>query len=196
MTTDHPAPPPEFSRVVHADRVQSGETIAITADAAERRALAERFELEEIGSLTAALRLDRVRGGRMIRVSGRLEADVVQTCVVSLEAVPARVEERFAALFAPEDMVPELDESFEIDPVTLEDETPEPMDHGRIDLGELTAQHLSLALDPYPRAPGIAFDGPAEHEAPAEGAAELVLEEAEPERPNPFAALAKLKRPD
>ena len=51
--------------------------------------------------------------------------------------------------------------------------------------GELTTQHLSLALDPYPRCPGIDFEDHIEEE-----------DEAPVERPNPFLALAKLKRPD
>ena len=54
-----------------------------------------------------------------------------------------------------------------------EEDPPEPIRAGRMELGELVAQHLSLALDPYPRKPGA--------ELPAE-----VVPPDEPERrPSP-----------
>jgi uncharacterized metal-binding protein YceD (DUF177 family) len=162
----------------------------IEADAKERAALAERLELEEIRSLRATFRLRRVRG-EMVRVRGRVEAEVVQTSVVSLEPVENRVEEEIEALFAPPELVPEDDLELSIDPLGEDD--PEPMENGRIDLGELAAQHLSLALDPYPRRPEEALDPAlgevAESGPPHPGEAA----EEEPPRRNPFAALAKLK---
>lgn len=180
---------PEFSRVVIADKVQHRELVEeIAPTEAERRALAERFELEAIGAFTATVRLRRVHGGRMIRVDGHLEADVVQTCVVTLESVPAHVSEDFGAIFAPPELVPDEDE-VEFDMVSIEEDQPEPMPNGRIDIGELAAQHLSLALDPYPRAPGVEYDPVAEHE---EGGDAGTAEDG-PRKPNPFAALAKLK---
>ena len=50
---------------------------------------------------------------------------------------------------------------------------------GRIDLGAIVAEHLALGLDPYPRSPGVAFDGHIEDDPAAD--------------PSPFAALAALK---
>lgn len=184
---------PEFSRVVIADKVQHRELVEeIAPTEAERRALAERFELEAIGALTARVRLRRVHGGKMIRVDGHLEADVVQTCVVTLESVPAHVSEDFGAIFAPPELVPDDDE-VEFDMVSIEEDQPEPMVNGRIDIGELTAQHLSLALDPYPRAPGVAYDPVAEHEEGVDAAEPGDGGDGGDRRPNPFAALAKLK---
>jgi len=56
---------------------------------------------------------------------------------------------------------------------------------GWIDLGELAAEQLGLAIDPYPRKPDA--------EVPAEWKGELAAAPAAVERPNPFAALEKLK---
>ncbi len=39
-----------------------------------------------------------------------------------------------------------------------DDEWPEPIVEGRIDIGEAVAQQLALALDPYPRKPGISLE--------------------------------------
>ena len=181
----HSEPTPEFSRMVKADTVQRGEVVeVIEADAAERTALAARFELEAIDRLTATVRLTRTRGGEMVRVAGELEADVVQTCVVTLESVRNSVKDGFEALFAPPELVPDADDEMEFDASMAEEDIIEPIVNGRIDIGELTAQHLSLALDPYPRAPGVELPEAAVDEE----------EDAAEERPNPFAALAKLKR--
>lgn len=197
-------PAPEFSRVVAADTVQRKEVVeVIEAGEAERRKLAERLELEAIDSLKAKLRLKRVRGGQMVRVVGELDADVVQTCVVTLESVRNHVHDTFEALFAPESLIPDSGDEMEFDLASLEEDMPEPMVNNRIDIGELTAQHLSLALDPYPRCPGVEL--PAEYTMIDEdqddedgegGDGEDGAEAApEPERPNPFAVLSQLKRP-
>ena len=187
-------PAPEFSRIVRADAVHRGEVVeTIEATEAERKALAERFELEAIGSLRATLRLRSVRGGKMVRVTGELEAEVVQTCVLTLDPVPARVAESFGALFAPESLIPKPEDEIDIDPFLSDEDSPEPMSNGRIDIGELTAQHLSLALDPYPQAEGAAFPGFSEDSGEeAEGEEEGPAAAAGV--PNPFAALERLKR--
>jgi uncharacterized metal-binding protein YceD (DUF177 family) len=177
-------PPPEFSRIVQADSVQRGEVVeVIEANEAERTALAARLELEAIGRLKATIRLKRTQGGEMVRAVGELEADVVQTCVVTLESVHNSVKDQFESLYAPPTLVPEFPDEMDFDASMADEDVIEPIVNGRIDIGELTAQHLSLALDPYPRCPGV--------ELP-EGVEDV--EEVE-ERPNPFAALERLKRP-
>ena len=184
-------PAPEFSRIVPADAVRRADvTETIEATETERKALAERLELEAIGSLTATVKLRAVRGGQMIRVSGQLEADVVQTCVVTLEPVPAHVSESFDALFAPPSMIEDQGLEVDFDPSLSDEDIPEPMENNRIDIGELTAQHLSLGLDPYPHAEGVEFEDYREHEG-EETAEDEVAEE--PEKPNPFAVLQQLK---
>jgi uncharacterized metal-binding protein YceD (DUF177 family) len=179
--TDHEIAP-EFSRTILADKVGTDETVqTIKAKPDECLKLAERLDLRSVENLSATIRLRRIRGGKMIRVSGQLEADVVQTCVVTLEHVAAHVSDEFETIFAPAHLIPAV--APEIDAEA--EDPPEPLIDNRIDLGELTTQHLSLALDPYPRCPGIGFEDHIEEE-----------EEAPAERPNPFLALAKLKRPD
>lgn len=176
-------PKAEFSRTIPVDRLRRGVVSEhIDANEHERQALAERFELEAVGRLTADVRLEALPNG-MVRVSGRLEAAVVQTCVVSLESVPADVSENFSALFAPPEMIGDEDGDIEIDFEALaeaEDDLPEPIVNHRIDIGELAAQHLSLALDPYPRAPDAAFEEIIEHEEPEGGYDALNDEETGP----------------
>ena len=73
------------------------------------------------------------------------------------------------------------DKEVEIDPES--EDPPEPLEGGALDLGELVSEELALALDPYPRKPGVApvdlsFGAP---------------EEESDEEDSPFAALAALK---
>ncbi|WP_044560838.1 DUF177 domain-containing protein [Azospirillum sp. B4] len=208
---------PEFSRPVIADKVSSRESVEkITATPAERAALAKRLDLVSLDSLTALVRLRRIRGGQMVRVTGELEAQVVQSCVVTLEPLPASVRDEFQALFAPAHLVPKDEDDLENLGLDDEVDPPEPIENGRIDIGELVAQHLSLALDPYPRkedaerflhvedweGEGEFPDAPNEppptmpDENDAESAADSAptpAAEAGEGKPNPFAALAKLR---
>lgn len=162
---------PEFSRPVGVNTLpRGGRTIAIEADEAERAALARRFGLLALDDFKARLTLTAGRGDTVV-VTGTLTAAVVQRCVVTLDPVPAAVEDEIEAVFA--DAAGRDEAEIEVDPLAAE---AEPLVDGRIDLGELAAQHLSLALDPYPRAP----DAP-------EPAAEPP--QAGPETRRPFAVL-------
>src|SRR3954466_6668864 len=116
----------EFSRFVEADSVGTHRMERrITANPEERTALAKRFELVGIERLEAVFSLKRAGGG-VIHVSGELEADVTQSCVVTRAPVPAKVAESFSADFADEDRrkTPELDLDFEAD------DPPEPIRNG------------------------------------------------------------------
>ncbi len=147
---------PEFSRLVQVDAIGAdGADIEMRADAAERAALAQRLGLQSIADLQLDVSFRRTAVG-LVRLNVDFLADVVQSCVVTLEPVAARVRDRFSLLCEGEQKRGKKDDTegevfvdpFGEDPV-------EPLDEGRIDVGELVAQHLSLSLDPYPRARGI-----------------------------------------
>ena len=164
----------ELMRVVNLERIHSDKAYYIvTALKEECKALAKRFNLIEIESLEARYDIDPVktsRGG--YNLSGKLHAVVVQSCVVTL--APVRevidvdidlqvVDKKYEEL---DPLDPELDDDFEYS--TFDE----------IDLGEITAQYLSLSLNPYPRAP--------------DSDASKVLEQFQ-DKKNPFAILEKLK---
>jgi uncharacterized metal-binding protein YceD (DUF177 family) len=169
----------EFSRPVPVERLGHDERVYdIEANTDERAALAARFGILAVESLTARLRLKRVAGGTLLRLAGHFSADVVQSCVVTLEPVPAHLEEDFVLTFSTE-----RDEEGEEVVVGLdEEEPPELIENGIIDLGEAAAEHLALALDPFPRAPNATFHG-GDEPAPEP-----------PAKASPFAALASLKK--
>jgi uncharacterized metal-binding protein YceD (DUF177 family) len=160
---------PELHRPLAIDRVgASGLHVTVEAGTAECAALARRMNLPAVLSLTCRFHLERDTADTLI-ARGHLVAEVVQTCIVSLDDFASSVEERFTVR-----CVPDGHESEDIDP-----EAPDEITYvdGMLDLGEAAAEQLALALDPYPRAPG----------------AELSELEAEAD-PRPFAALDALKR--
>lgn len=148
--TDSAATQVEFSRPISADQIGPQEIQReISANAVERARLAERFGLVSLDRLEAVLHLTRDRAG-LIQLRGRLEADLVQACVVTLEPVPAKLAESFMVAFGSSKRRSGSDVVIAID----ESDPPEELTEGRIDLGEAVAQQLAVALDPYPRAPG------------------------------------------
>ena len=176
-----PADPVEFSRPMALDRVSATQhREEITATGKELAALAQRFGLLSLDRLSASFTLKRVRKD-LVRAKGRVSAELVQACVVTLDPIPAHIDEKFEVDFL-EGVQPAVAD-IELDAEAAE--APEPVPHGWIDLGELAAEQLGLAIDPYPRKPDA--------EVPAEWKGDPVAAPAAVERPNPFAALEKLK---
>lgn len=168
---------PEFSRRLEVATLGSrGRELAISANPDERAALAARFGLLELSALSARVRLRPLAGGTLVRLEGDLLAELVQECVVTLEPVPARIADRFEMVFGP----PEAEER-EVVVAFDQEDPPEPIVDGAVDLGEAVVQALAERLDPFPRAPGAAHAGSADSEPP-------------PEPGSHFAALARLRR--
>jgi uncharacterized metal-binding protein YceD (DUF177 family) len=136
----------ELHRLVQADRIGPARLdVVVEATPAELVALTERMHIPAVESLRCSFHLMRLTA-ETILAEGRLQARVVQTCVVSLEDFPAEVDEAFRVRF-----VPAGQESDDPDP-EADDEIGYP--DGMLDLGEAAAEQLALALEPYPRAPG------------------------------------------
>ena len=166
----------EFSRPVRVDGLGAEpRAMSIAAEAEERGALARRFGLVEIASLSADASL--TRSGGEVKAKGRLRAEVVQSCVATSEPVGARIDEPFDIVFRPLPTEARPDEEVELSEGELDVVF---YDNAAIDLGEAVAETLALSLDPYPRAPG------SEEALRAAG----VKRE---EEAGPFAALASLR---
>lgn len=145
-------PAPELSRPFAVDRLgEGGAEERIVASPAERAAVAKRLDLLALDRLQATLNLRLIAGGTLLEIAGRIEAAVVQSCVVTLEPVPADLSLPVEIAYALTRAAPEEDEE-SVDP-----NAPEPLPLGGLDLGEEVVQLLSLGLDPYPRAPGAAL---------------------------------------
>ena len=144
------APAVELSRVVCTSHWHGPAlNMVVEAAADERRRLAARFGLQDVVSLRGELSLEQ-DDDDLFRLRGRLVADVIQTCVVSLEPIRTHVDESFERSYS---AAAKADATAE--PIDAEgDDPPDPMIEGKIDVGEALAEELGLALDPYPRLPG------------------------------------------
>jgi uncharacterized metal-binding protein YceD (DUF177 family) len=170
----------EFSRLYRIDALSTEPLrVEIEAGPDECEALARRFGLVAVDSLTAQAELSR--SGDAARAAGRLRARVTQSCVASAEPVEAEVAEDFQVDFRPLPDGDRPEEEVELGEGELDVAFYE---GGAIDLGEAVAQSLLLGLDPYPRSPAAEA---ALREAGVRSEDEARLEA------SPFAALAALK---
>lgn len=175
---------PEFSRPIALDRVGLKErAYEIEATGAECAALAERLGVLAVKSFAATIRLRLTGGGKIVRLSGHIKAELTQTCVVTLEPMESVVEEEFSRLYS----VEAADELAEV-VIEVDEDVPDPVEDGQIDIGEAAAEHLALAMDPFPRSPGAAFTPPPEEPPESRRTGGEQTEE----KPSPFAALASL----
>ena len=204
--TDDIAEPGAFSRPLSDGDLRAarrGLTISGEATPQERAAIAAEHDLQALDSMSFEARLEPFQSDGW-RLSGRVRAEAAQKCVVTLEPVPALVDASFERLWSPQ-----ADESAgdveaaggqvalfdaEAGPMSADawraaetgeeppeiERTPETIDPGAVALETFT-----LALDPYPRREGAAFQG-ATHGPPD---AEPLTDEAA----RPFASLEALK---
>ena len=150
-------PETEFSRPFSVADLHEAAERRIEASEAERHILARRFDVDSVDGLAADLRLIREMGA-IIRLEGRITADVTQTCVVTLESLKSHFEIVVHRRYAPPEAIAEEEEREEEIPFEEED-PPDVFRDGVIDLGDAVAELLSLEIDPFPRSEGAEFSG-------------------------------------
>jgi hypothetical protein len=188
-----PLPPPLSRPLAVEDVPAAGLDVTVEATEAEREALARDFGLAGLARLVGRFAITGTP--RRLKVSGRVEASLTQTCVVTLDPFDSDLTEDFDLIFAEPRSARTAGKAAAGQPPATSQaelsgepqsglhgeargEPPDDIIDGKIDLGALTAEFLALGLDPHPRKPGAAFEP---GEAPTAAAT------------SPFAALAKLK---
>lgn len=172
-----PPPPdsaPEFSRRIDIRQVES-KPGHFEAGEAERAALAKRFGLVRIDSLSADLEL--TRKDRQVEARGTLRAAFIQSCAISAEDLPVTLDEAVFFRFVPEADDHTPDEEVEL---TADDLDEIEYTGTHIDIGEAVAQSLAVAIDPFLTGPNAE-------------AARLAAGIGTPEDNGAFAALKGLK---
>lgn len=134
------------------------------ANAAERSAVAAHLELLSCDSLSVRYSLRPLDKGRAA-LAGELQADITQTCVVTLEPIASRLGATFALELWPASDLPTSD-SVSLD-VAVEDE-PEAIENGKIDVGRVVIEQMADRIDAYPRKPGTNFSWTDEKAAAAD----------------------------
>lgn len=159
-----------------------GREISLAPTAEQCAELARWAGVTSFDLLAAKVRLKKLGGG-YFGYEAEFATDVVQACVVTLEPVRARIAGEVrrgfhvveGARHAPakkcEIIVPSTT-------VMESEDEPEEISTSALDIAAPVLEELALAIDPYPRKPGVVFELPADAQAQAE---------------NPFAVLKKLK---
>jgi uncharacterized metal-binding protein YceD (DUF177 family) len=153
---------------------ETGRHSDIAADDSVRAAIAKEAGLAALPRLKAEFDLSR-HGADGLRLAGRVQATVIQNCVVTLEPIENEVDESIDLVFVPQ-ISPQADAAGP--PEADAEDPPETLRDGVVDLGAVATEFLLLGLDPYPRKPGAVLDVP----------------QAGDPSSHPFAALAALKK--
>lgn len=167
-------PSPPLSDIVRVNEIANGVTRRIQPDEAIRRRIARELDLISLDAFDAELTVAPSMIGW--RLSGRVKAEAVQACGLTLEPLPVSIDERFSIDLI--ETAPAANDEGEID-LSVDDDSPDVIENGRIDLGQYALEQLVLALDPFPRKPGAEF-----------------IQPEEPVEISPFAVLKALKTPD
>jgi uncharacterized metal-binding protein YceD (DUF177 family) len=176
----------ELERIVDVDRMGvNGAALDIAASDSERAALAKRFGFLGLPAFSARVTVDRRIGGRVV-VEGRLRGKIMQACILTLDPVAQDLDESFRIVFK-EDLAEERDPESGEALVSAQADAPEPLPGHMLDVGEIVAEQLSLAADPYPRRPGAKLEDVLP-KSRRDGRVERPAQ-----RRHPFAGLASLK---
>lgn len=174
-----------FSYAVKVGHISANPVeVHVEASPEELVGLARLWNVREVRSLKAVLTVARWKKDG-VRLKGHVDALVVQSCVVTLEPVESEISEDFEQIFVPEGsklarlMTGEQGELV-LDPDGPD--IPEAFTGDSIDAGEAVAECVALAIDPYPRKPGVEFAAHIEDDGQASA------------RPSPFAALKDWKK--
>ena len=145
----------------------------IEADKTECEMIASRLRLMKVLDLKADV---SVTGSSVYEVKGRFVGHIVQPCRMTLEPVTQEVKGDFKEFFA---SMNAKDYDASLLNIDMDADEIEPLENGRIDVGELLIEYFSLAVPPY---------------AEKEGATHFFPFDDEPEeKEKPFAVLEKLK---
>jgi len=169
-----------FSRPVNIEKIKSkGLRKTIEANGQEREKLADHLTITAIDAMSFnCLLLPWKKGG--VELSGQVTATFKQTCVVTLEVFSTEISQDVKRYFANAGQL-KLDSAV-IDLESLEDDVPDVVENGLLDIGDIAVETLALCLSPYPRKPGVVF---ADH---------VESDPDESESDNPFNVLQKLKK--
>jgi uncharacterized metal-binding protein YceD (DUF177 family) len=154
----------------------AGADITVGAKADELPALAQWIDVDAVKRFEGRVTLRKLSQTRF-SYEARLSADVVQACVATLEPVQSRIKKQFSRTLHLTTGPAAMRETVVVSPT--DDDSPEEIASTRYDLAGPLLEELILAVDPYPRAAGVAFEPPA-----AEGSQEA----------SPFAVLKQLKQ--
>jgi hypothetical protein len=135
-------------------------TVSVTTSAQERAAIAGDLGLISLHALAAQLTVSVGARGE-VAIAGRLDAELKQSCVVSLRPVAQTIVAGISRRFVPAgslaaDRLPGVGADG--------DDPPDEYGGAAIDVGAMVLEELILAIDPYPRAEGAELPATLAHQ--------------------------------
>lgn len=159
---------PEWSYLFDTEALgRDPATLKIAPDESQTQAIVKRLAVDGLEGLQARITLRRNPGNMVIHIQGLITAKAFQKCIITLAPLEIDIEAPFEAWYADSSQTlsftkAKRERDIEKDnieqPILDEADDPEPVIDGHIDLGELVVQHLSLNIDPYPRAIGASYE--------------------------------------
>lgn len=167
----------EFSYPLQIDELGQGEqNYKLKADKAQLETLTEILQVPAVNSFEAELKLRFQKKRGILEVYGLVKANLSLVSVISLEPFDKDYSSEFKIVYDTnakyEDIYGEDDD--------IEEDVPDIVYDGKIDLGDIAIEQIALVMEDHPRKEGEEFNA--------------VIDDAEPVKNNPFAALAKLKK--
>ena len=157
---------------------RNGAEFTLSAKGDELARIAAWADIQGVEAFAAEVRL-RKQSANQFTLDADLTAVVVQECVVTLAPVKNRIELHLhRELHLSHQIRHRPNEVIPLGAGAGDDEVPDEIESLDYDVAAPLLEDFALALDPYPRAPGVEFVAPAD---------------AEPARENPFAVLKSLK---
>lgn len=168
-----------FSYPLITDELTPAEkTYHLKALAGELAYIAEVLKVEAVKSFNAEIKVKPIPKEHLIEVFGSVRAELEQTSVVSLENFIKPYENDFKVVYDTK-LTPKDLKEIELD---LEEDVPDLVLDGKIDLAAIAMEQIALIIDDFPRREGEVFEFKSE------------FDEETTEVNNPFAVLAKLKK--
>ena len=167
----------DFSYPLKIEDINQGEqTYKLRANKAQLETLREILQIPDVNYFEADIKLIFQKKKGILDVSGEVRAGLTLISVISLDEFEKEYKSNFNLTYdtnATYEQIREMDED-------IEDDIPDIVIDGKIDLGDIAIEHLALVMEDHPRKDGEEFTS--------------VIEDDSPVRENPFAVLSKLKK--
>lgn len=169
----------DFSYPLKIDALnQQQQHFKLRPDAAQLVALAQILKVEDVKSFSADIFAKLNIRAHSLEVWGEVKAELVLQSVISLENFVQSYHVPFEYHF---DTKATYKDIREMEP-SIDDDVPDIIENGQIDLAELAIEQLALSIDDYPRKEGEKFTFVSE------------FDEETTVQAHPFAILKKLKK--
>ena len=168
-----------FSYQIKVDNLPNTEQhYRLKADDEDCKRIQEILKIPAVKSFSADIRLRLDHKTNILKLWGQAKADLVLQSVISLEKFDKSYENDFELTYDTKATLKSQRE--EEEEISFDDDTPDVVINGVIDLSDIAIEQIALIMDDYPRKAGEKFEFKSEFSE-------------ENEKKNPFDVLKKLK---